>query len=536
MRKFLLIAALLAGACSSEPAKPKPPVESVPTEAELAATKPMSIRLATGGDVNAMPSIAASGDRIAVVWTGTTKGAMNVYIAVSEDGGVTFPIQKRVNDRNGDVSSNVEQPPRVAVSASDVVVVWTSKRSGSSAIRLSRSKDRGHTFSPAVTIHSPALKGARGWESAAIGSDGLVRVAWLDGRNAQGMAEDAARKRHMAEMAAKGAAMDHSKMSSGSPRQDVYEAVIDQNGKIAETQVATNVCFCCKTAVAVGPSGRVMVAWRNIFPGSIRDIAAAISTDGGRQFGPLARVSEDKWEIAGCPEDGPSMAIDPADIAHIAWPTVVNEGQQQKAVFYSLTKDGRTFAPRVRLSRPDQEEASHPQIAFGQGVAAVVWDEPHAGGVRQVMLRTVGANGKAGGSRTLSGATTASYPVIAPVADGFLVAWTEGQPAAAYIVIRRVADIAKLGQTVEEKPAQGDEQKPLQKGEHAFRGKVVSVDAGAGTLMVEGETADGWMAPITKLYGVDNRAIVGRAKPGDQIRATVFEGDAQTLHGVKILP
>src|SRR5438552_3216122 len=81
MRKFLLIAALLAAGCSSEPAKPKPPVEQVPTEAELAAAKPMSIRLATGGDVNTMPSIAAAGDRIAVVWVGTTKGAMDVYVA-----------------------------------------------------------------------------------------------------------------------------------------------------------------------------------------------------------------------------------------------------------------------------------------------------------------------------------------------------------------------------------------------------------------------------------------------------------------------
>ena len=472
-----------------------------------------------------MPSLAVSGDRIAVVWIGTKSGTQSVYTAISEDGGVTFPMQKRVNDRDGDVSANVEQPPRVAVSGSNVTVIWSSKKSGNAEIRMSRSSDGGHTFSPAITIHGPSLKGARGWESLAAGADGSVRVAWLDGRNnVQSASDAAAMKQHMAEMADKGATMDHSKMSGGSPRQDVYEAVIDQNGKVAEAQVATNVCFCCKTAVAIGSGGRVNVAWRNIFPGSIRDIAMAVSTDGGRKFGPLARVSEDKWEIAGCPEDGPAMAVDSSDAVHIVWPTVVNEGQKpQKAVFYSSTKDGRTFTPRVRLSMPDQEEAAHPQVAVAvSGDVGAVWDEPH-GGARQVFFRTVGTKGQLGAGRALNTDASGSHPVIAAVADGFLVAWTNADVADSAIILRRVS-------------ASQPASKPGPSNEHAFRGYVETVDLPTGTVMVNGENVEGWMGPMTMMYSLDNKDVLGKLKAGDRISAKVYDGDFKTLHSVEILP
>ena len=293
----------VAASCSSKTAPAVP--SSAPT-----------VKVAMAGEVNAAPSLAAFGDRVVLVWAGTKDGAMSVYSAVSEDRGATFNIQRRVNDQPGDVSANVEQPPRVAMSNAEITVVWSSKKTGSSAIRMSRSTDGGRSFSPAVTIHEPSLKGARGWESIAAAPDGSVRVVWLDGRN-NPVTTMPAKMDH--------APMDHTRMDhSGSPRQDVYAAVIRGEGTISETQVASNVCFCCKTAVGIGGGGRVIAAWRHIFPGSLRDIAMAISADGGSEFGAPARVSEDKWEIAGCPEDGPALAMDAADLVHVVWPTVVN--------------------------------------------------------------------------------------------------------------------------------------------------------------------------------------------------------------------
>ena len=55
------------------------------------------------------------------------------------------------------------------------------------------------------------------------------------------------------------------------------------------------------------------------FPGGVRDIAVAHSTDAGRTFGAPVRVSADNWKIDACPDDGPAMAIE-RDGAIRRWP------------------------------------------------------------------------------------------------------------------------------------------------------------------------------------------------------------------------
>lgn len=289
------------------------------------------------GAVNGTPSLAVLGRTVAVVWTTTKDGAANVYVAMSSDGGATFSEPRRVNNVDGDASANNEQPPRVVISAAKapsrrITVFWSKRNEGPQrarrdAIRMAISEDDGRTFSPARFTHDAALSGARGWESLAAGPDGGVHAVWLDGRDAE---------RKIAEAAA------HSGMPhKGQPPQDLYHGSIAPDGSVIESVIATGVCFCCKTAVAVDARGTVYAAWRHIFPGSMRDIAIARSTDGGRRFDALVRVSEDKWELNGCPEDGPTLALDQAGIIHIAWATVVNDGEPQKALFYATSSDGK---------------------------------------------------------------------------------------------------------------------------------------------------------------------------------------------------
>ena len=197
------------------------------------------------------------------------------------------------------------------------------------------------------------------------------------------------------------------------------------------------VCYCCKTALAAGPDGTLFAAWRHVFAGNIRDIAFTTSRDGGRTFAAPARVSEDRWQFNGCPEDGPALAVDAAGTAHVVWPTVVTQPEAHKALFYATTRDGRTFTARTRVS-PMRRNIAHPQVAVGPaGEVAVFWDEI-VSGRRHVFLSRRSSNGGFGAVEALSDTTSASYPV--PVfADGaFVAAWTEGGGDDSRIVVRRL--------------------------------------------------------------------------------------------------
>jgi hypothetical protein len=394
--------------------------------------------LGVAGAVNATPSLAVNGRDIAAVWTASRDGVANVFVSTSADAGVTFSEPRRVNDVDGDATANNEQPPRVAISRSGstraITVVWSKRNEGPQrtrrdAIRMARSVDGGRTFAPAAFAHDSALSGARGWESLTVSADGRVHAVWLDGRDAE---------RKMAEAAHSGVA------HKGQPPQDIYHGTIAPDGRIAESVIATGVCFCCKTAVAVGARGEVYAAWRHIFPGSMRDIAFAKSSDGGRRFDPFVRVSEDKWELNGCPEDGPTLAVDQAGMLHIAWATVVNEGEPQKALFYATSRDGKTFSPRVRLRVAAEAMPGHPQLALtSDGGAAIAWDEVVVG-VRRVALTRVSRAGAFEPVQILSGDEAASNPVIVISEGNVLVAWTSRASAAKSAADPSVIKIRRL--------------------------------------------------------------------------------------------
>ena len=71
------------------------------------------------------------------------------------------------------------------------------------------------------------------------------------------------------------------------------------------------------------------------------------------------------------------------------------------------------------------------------------------------------------------------------------------------------------------------------KKEYTFHGKVEAVNKSAKSLSVNGEKVEGWMDAMTMNYKVDDPSILDKLKPGDQIMATVYDGD-YTLHKVKV--
>jgi cobalt-zinc-cadmium efflux system outer membrane protein len=69
---------------------------------------------------------------------------------------------------------------------------------------------------------------------------------------------------------------------------------------------------------------------------------------------------------------------------------------------------------------------------------------------------------------------------------------------------------------------------------HVFRGKVVQVSIENKNLTVLNEPIEGWMGSMTMAFPVENSEVLAAIHPGDQITATVYDGDF-TLHKVALV-
>jgi hypothetical protein len=216
--------------------------------------------------------------------------------------------------------------------------------------------------------------------------------------------------------------------------------------------LATNVCGCCKTAIATGSDGTVYVAFRNIYPGDFRDISLAVSKD-GKEFSKPARVSEDHWSLRACPDDGPTMQVDQKGFVHMIWPTFVEKPEPAMRFFHASTRDGIKFTPRKQIRTLGSLKPAHAQMTLDScGKLNLVWDEAE-GTNRRIVLQSLTplTNGdiQPGNSQIISGSNPASYPVIASSEKALVVAWTESikNGEGSLVAIKRIrsGDCSKTG-------------------------------------------------------------------------------------------
>ena len=399
-----------------------------------------STELSVAGRRNATPTIAADGQFVAVAWGGSqASGSTDVFTAVSRDGGSTFAAPVRVNHIEGDARVNGEQPPHVALVARPrrdpaIVIVWTTKGATGTKLLQARSEDGGRSFAPSALVAGTDAPGNRGWQAIAVEPGGRVDALWLDHRE---LAHDTTM-----------AASHHQHTGAGKPdgvamaqRSKLFVASLD--GSLAPRALTGGVCYCCKTAL-VATGGAIYAAWRHVYPGNLRDMAFTMSRDGGRTFSAPLRVSEDKWALEGCPDDGPAMAVDRQNRIHIVWPTLVAGGgdgaEPNIALFYAMSADGKRFTGRERI--PTEGTPHHPRIAIGaDGALTMAWDEL-ANGSRQIAIGR-GAIDGTGRPRirreALPDAGTGVYPALAAAADGIVAVWASNTPTSSSIKVRRVA-------------------------------------------------------------------------------------------------
>jgi hypothetical protein len=370
-------------------------------------------------------------------------------------------------------------------------------------IKLARSRDGGRHFDAPVALQANGAAGDRGWPALTVDSHGRAHAIWLDHRGLAEMRKASASASTATASTAAGAHVHHQPASASATapapataanhasmardmathdgvamaqRSGLYYAALDvapgssipSNSSpssssatsasasasaaaaavdaVAERELTAGVCYCCKTALVVRPDGAILAAWRHVYPGNFRDIAFTMSTDGGRTFATPSRVSEDVWEINGCPDDGPAMVADASGTVHIVWPTVINAASDEPegALFYASTRDGRTFTKRQRIPTLGSLRPTHPVIAIDPtGHIVVGWDEMLKD-QRLAAVRTITPAADAGGAATfgptitLGNPTAAQYPTLATTSDRLIAVWTSGAPGASTIAVQRL--------------------------------------------------------------------------------------------------
>lgn len=344
--------------------------------------------------------------------------------AVSNDNGKSFGEAIAVSSSTT-ISPHAENAPKIAFKPSgEIIAVWgvtatslaaerssqkhepdTSKAaklagfhsSGSAnkyagLIYYSQSFDQGKNWTAARPLVTDPAGNDQRYFDIALNGEGEVVIIWLDNRK-----------------------------SSKSEGSALYLATTyEREGFQQQHKIAETTCQCCRTKLLIDQQQRIHVVYRAILQDTIRDMVHQVSEDGGRNFSAPKRIHADNWIIKTCPHTGPSMTSNSKGL-HFAWYSAAPE----KASYYVSSADnGKSFGNYGVIS----ELARHPQMnSLPDAEIGLVWDEVQrtaSGNYTRIGMEWRSAEGKRLSQLILTeSGEMASYPVLLPLEDSFLVAY-----------------------------------------------------------------------------------------------------------------
>jgi hypothetical protein len=180
------------------------------------------------------------------------------------------------------------------------------------------------------------------------------------------------------------------------------------------------ICDCCQTDVTVTANGPVAV-YRNRTQDEIRDIYVARQVDGSWQQG--VAVSDDNWEIPGCPVNGPVIKSNGSRVA-VAWFSAPNEDSRIQAAWSD--DSGKSFGPAIEVSA-DKPVGHVGAVLLDNGDLVVSWQRRVGNGGAELCLRRVSSTGEMGNITVIDEAAdmfAMSVPQIVRNGDDLVLAWT----------------------------------------------------------------------------------------------------------------
>ena len=133
------------------------------------------VRLTNSSGISKNPSISASGAFVHTVWDDNRDGNSEIYYKHSTDGGINWGADIRLSN-----DPSYSEIPSIAVSDSNVHVVWYDYRNGNYDIYYKRSTDGGINWGPETRITFTYASSL--FPSVAV-SASIVHVVWEDFRN-----------------------------------------------------------------------------------------------------------------------------------------------------------------------------------------------------------------------------------------------------------------------------------------------------------------------------------------------------------------
>ena len=433
------------------------------------------VTLAVAGRANANVSIAARDVLVVAAWGASREGAADVYAAVSRDGGRTFGAPVRVNATAGEAALGGERAPRVAIAmrpgGAAIGVLWTAKApaavAGAAAgaqppgpvIRLAESTDLGRTFAAPLDLSGHNVPGIRGWAALAAGADGAWYAAWLDGRaeaakkaaattaipaapptpaaNAAGNASPNAAAPEAAGMSGHQhhhGGIERSRPAAGGllPRRRPRRAGRPRRSAPPASASAARPRSSVRETADGGRAGArdMVLAWRHIFPNSERDIALSVLDPGTGRPG-LDRFAS--ATIAGSSRRAPTMVRRWRRAQRHHPRRVADAGRGRRPATTARRRPSTTPGPATA------GRSRRAVVSIGRAAARRIPSSrrcPSGAAAWRCGTRSPTAPGASSPSRSANRrrrrcSAPGTYPSVAALDDGFVVAWTAGSGDAA---------------------------------------------------------------------------------------------------------
>ena len=268
-------------------------------------------------------------------------------------------------------------------------------------VRIALSRNGGQDWAPSFIPHRDGVAAEHGFVTLLPLQNGRMFAVWLDGRNTKN-------------------SEGHNDSHAHGGAMTLRTAEFDEDGNLfEESELDAKVCDCCQTDAVLTDSGPVVI-YRDRSDEEVRDISIVRKIDG--EWTAPQKVYEDNWEIAGCPVNGPAIAVQNNTIA-IAWFSAAEDESQVNVIF---SKDaGKTFFDPIRID--DGDPIGRVDIVFASTdmVLASWMEQVEEGG--EIRLAKVRVDEKMGESliATKAGVSRKSgFPILERVKDDFLIAWT----------------------------------------------------------------------------------------------------------------